>query len=347
MRASHPFDTIPRVPPLSSPQAIPNVTAPVAVIGDVYIDEVFEGDDRRGASTEHLGGSGLAVATDLALLGVECMLIASVGDDAAGRRVRAHLDEHGIQFLPTVGSHPTGHVRSVHVQGRTHSRYDESTRLRRVDFDDAQLAAIGDAPYVAVAGFAFDDKKQQRKLLAAVRQPQNRLVLDPNPREGLFIDQGRFRRHFERHASSALLVHLGSGDAELIFRSPVDEVTSDLLDLGAGHVLATEGRNGSRWVNRAGLDVSAPIAYFDGPVVDTLGAGDAVLAVAIAALVREGVPRRELDARAILHRAMALAGATIRNRGPHLQDADEVPISAKRTSNAFRVLEEPRHRLVR
>ncbi|MGO2113122.1 MAG: carbohydrate kinase family protein [Pseudoclavibacter sp.] len=333
--------------PLSSPQAIPTATAPVAVIGDAYIDEVFEGDKRKGTSAKHLGGAGLAVATDLALLGVDCALIASIGDDDGGRRIRDHLGEHGVRLLPTVGNHPTGHVRSVHVGGHTQSRFDEATRLRRIDFDDDQVAAIGAAPLVAVAGFAFDDKKQQRKLLAAVRQPQNRLVLDPNPREGLFHDQDKFRKHFERHASSALLVHLGSGDAELIFRSPVDEVTTDLLDLGASHVLATEGRNGSRWVNRAGLDVSAPIAFFDGPVVDTLGAGDAVLAVAIAALLREGVPQRDLEARAILHRAMALAGATIRNRGPHLHDADEVPVSARRATNAFRVLEQPPQRLVR
>lgn len=333
--------------PLSSSQAVPQHAAPVAVIGDAYINEVFDGDHRKGQGTTYVGGAGLTVATHLALLDVECVLIASIGNDEAGERVREHLAEHGVQLLPSVGRHATGHVRSRHSGGRTDSRFDDATKHRRIAFDDEQLAAIARAPYVAVAGFAFDDKKQQRKLLAAVRQPQNRLVLDPNPREGLFLDQDAFRRHFERHASSALLVHLGAGDADLIFHSPVDEVTSDLLDLGVGHVLATEGRNGSRWVNRSGIDVAAPIAFREEPVVDTLGAGDAVFAVAIASLVQEGVPMRGIEARAILHRAMELAGVAIRRGGPLLQDADEVPISVRRTITAQSVLESPKQRLAR
>lgn len=335
------------MPPLSSPHAVPATTAPVVVIGDAYIDEVL---DRGGRSaTSHVGGSGLAVATDLALLGISCTLIASIGDDAAGERIRHHLDEHDVGFLPTTGRHPTGLVQSLHTRGRTVSTYDEASRLRRIEFDDEQTAAIGDAPFVAVAGFAFDDKKQQRKLLVAVRQPQNRLVLDPNPREGLFLDPAKYRLHFERHASSALLVHLGSGDADLIFGSPSDEVTSDLLDLGASNVVATEGRNGSRWVNRTGIDVSAPIAHIDGPIVDTLGAGDAVLAATVASLVRDGVPHRPAEARAVLDRAMAFAGATIRRTGAMLQDADEVPPIVRRTGRrrAQRRLDQPPHGLVR
>lgn len=316
------------MPPLSSPHALPASAAPVAVIGDAYIDEVLERGGR--SATSHVGGSGLAVATDLALLGVPSVLIASIGDDAAGERIRRHLDEHGVGLLPSVGHHPTGLVRSLHARGRTVSTYDEASRLRRVEFDDAQVAAIGAAPFVAVAGFAFDDKKQQRRLLAAVRQPQNRLVLDPNPREGLFLDPAKYRLHFERHASSALLVHLGSGDADLIFGSPSDEVTSDLLDLGVANVVVTEGRDGSRWVNRRGIDVSAPIARADGPIVDTLGAGDAVLAVTVASLVVHGVPREAGEARDVLDRAMAFAAATIRRTGALLQDADEVPPLTRR-----------------
>lgn len=322
---------------------MPRQTAPVAVIGDAYLDQIYEGDRRRGPSTTYVGGAGLGVATDLALLGIDCVLIASIGEDEGAERIRAHLDEHGIGLLPTTGRHPTGHVRSAHVGGRTVARFDEATRLRRIDFDETQVAAIGDAPLVAVAGFAFDDKKQQRKLLTTVRQPQNRLVLDPNPREGLLHDQANFRTNFERHASSALLVHLGTGDADLIFDSPVDEVTSDLLDLGAGHVLATEARTGSRWVNRVGVDVSAPVSFHERPVVDTRGAGDAVLAVAIAALVREGVPRRAADARAILLRAMEFAAVAVRNHGPHLRDADEVPLEVRRASQAHPLLDEPNH----
>lgn len=311
------------MPPLSSPSALPDATAPVAVIGDAYIDELF--DRGRRTASSHVGGSGLAVATDLALLGVPCVLISSIGDDPEGARIRAHLAEHDVRFLPTVGRHPTGVVRSVHARGRTESRYDEATRLRRIEFDDEQLAAIGLAPVVAVAGFAFDDKKQQRRLLAAVRQPQNRLIVDPNPREGLFNDREKFRANFERHASSALLVHLGSGDADLIFRSPIDEVTSELLDLGAANIVATEGRGGARWVNRTGIDVASPAARMGAPIVDTLGAGDAVLAVTVASIVRDGLPTRGLQARAVLDRAMALAGATIRHTGATLQDVDEVP----------------------
>lgn len=313
--------------PLSSPAARPDPASPVVVLGDAYVDDVY--DSRGQFLASFVGGSGVNVATDLVHLGLPCVLVTSFGDDEGGRRIREHLDDHGIPVRATIANGRTGLVKSTVSAGVTRSWFDERCRKRRIRFDDDQLAVIAAAPYVAVAGFPFDDRKQHRRLLEAVNQPQNRLLLDANPRAGLIDDLDEFRRNFERQASGALLVHLGTGDADLVFSSPIDEATSDLLDLGARNVLATEGRHGGRWVNRTGVDAWRPAVDPEGEIVDTLGAGDAAFAVAVESVATEGVPTTAPQASRLLDRAMAFAHATVRRQGGGVQDVEELPASVR------------------
>lgn len=314
--------------PLSSSAALPVPGAPLVVIGDAYIDELYDG--RGHVLATFVGGSGVNVATDLAHLGVPTRLVTSLGDDEGAERITGHLEEYGIEVIPTRSDAGTGLVKNETVGGVTRSWFDDAARRRKVRFDEHQLEAIGVAPYVVVAGFPFDERKQQRRLLEAVRQPHNRLLLDANPRAGLIADLDEFRVNFERHASGALLVHLGTGDADLVFSSPIDEASSDLLDLGAANILATEGRHGGRWVNRHGIDSWVPAVEPDVQVADTLGGGDAAFAVAVEAVVRDGVPTTPADASRVLDRAMAFAGATVRRYGGGVQDVEELPSGARR-----------------
>lgn len=306
--------------PLAGSMPTPKASAPIAVVGDALVEELRE---KRRDPRERLGGAALRVACDLSALGSKAVLAAAIGADGDGTSIRRLLREHDVELLPTVDP-DRGTGRQIIERRRRRDRlsFSEDAAARRIRFDLVQEAAIARAPIVVVAGFPFDDRKQQRRLLAAVAQPQNRLVLDANPREGLIADREAYRANLERHASSAFLVHLSSSDAELLFEAPIDEATSHLLDLGARHVLATEGSSGSRWVTRDGIDVHVPIRELPGEIVDLSGAGDAVTAVAADVLARFGGPGDEDEARIVLERAMALAARVIRRDDGILEEAD-------------------------
>ncbi|CAG7844568.1 Bifunctional protein HldE [Pseudoclavibacter triregionum] len=297
--------------------AAPEPLDPIAVLGDALVEELRP---RKAPARERPGGGALRVAIDLARLGDPCVLIAPLGKDDDGKALRRALRDAGVPLLPSVDAERgTGRVVLAEKKKRIDVEFSEAARGRRVRFDEVQQAAIARAPLVVVAGFPFDDRRQHRRLLEHLASPQLRLVLDANPRSGLVEDAAAYRANFERHASSALLVHLSSRDAELLFAAPLDEVTSHLLDLGAAHVLATEGEAGSRWVTREGIDVHVPIATGEGPIASPSGAGDLVTAVAASELARFGPPIDDAEARAILERAMALAAKAIRGESGVLE----------------------------
>ena|GEM_PF-1059272 len=294
--------------------------APVVVIGHSHIDEFLEpSGEGRVDSVTSVGGSALNVATAVAHLGLDCVLVTSIGADVDGDRIREHAERRGFRILASTNRHGTGReVFDQASRGGHDGEFNGASRARGIRFDDEQSAAISAARVVIVSGYALDDRKQHRRLLDAVRQPQNRLLLDPNPRAGLVRDLELFRENFERHASSALLVHIAERDADLVFDSPIDEVTSDLLDIGARNVLATQGEGDSRWVNRSGVDVSHPVVDLPGEIVDRVGGGDAAFAAAAAWIVRRGVPQSDDEASDLLAEAMRLAATVVRQPGSPL-----------------------------
>lgn len=290
--------------------------APIAVIGEAVIEE-FKAR-HAGERIERVGGPAFRIARELALLGHATSFIGSLGQDRDGEHIADTLDELGVRALCTRrDGEATGRIRLTQKKYGVKRKIEQPV-TQRIRFIQEQLDAIDRAPFVIVTGFAFHDRKQHRKMLDAILQPQNRLILDAKPPICSEDELVLVRERIERHASSALLVHLSASDSELLFEAPVDEVTSYLLDLGARNVLATEGSLGGRWVNRHGLDLHEPAAELDGPVIDTVGAGDLVTALAVAALAdhrEQHGPDAGVDeawARQLLRRAMLLAGHRIR-----------------------------------
>src|ERR1700742_717888 len=79
----------------------------VVIIGDALIDEIH----RDGSVDTFVGGAALNVAVGWSVLGFPATLLAMIGDDADGERIRAFLVEHGVTLIPTIG--PNGSSRAV------------------------------------------------------------------------------------------------------------------------------------------------------------------------------------------------------------------------------------------
>ncbi|KAA6430566.1 sugar kinase [Agrococcus sediminis] len=280
----------------------------VVVVGDALVDEV------DGAA--HVGGAALNVAVGLARLGVPARLIAMVGDDDAGRLVREHCAAHGVELTATAAPRGTAVASAVRDGGTMRYEFNAAGTSRFVDLQP-HAALLASAPLVVVSCLALEHEAQVAPL-AAIERSHERLLLDPNARPAYLREPGareRFAAGLDLLASRALLVKLSDEDAELVYDEDASETASRWLGSGTRAVAITRGPQGARVVTARGwVDASVP-ALAD-PIVDTIGAGDSVLA-SLAASVLAGDHAGGWAGP--LERAMAVAAATTRSAGGLLQ----------------------------
>jgi sugar/nucleoside kinase (ribokinase family) len=289
--------------------------ARVVVIGDALIDEIH-----RDESVEtFVGGAALNVAVGLSVLGIPATLLAMIGDDADGERIRSFLTEHGVTLIPTIGPNGSSRAVSDRVNGEPVYIFNSAAQQRRVEFGAPEQEALDAAPLVAVSSFPFDDTAQTADLVRAVKDPKTRLAIDPNPRAGMLHDRATFRDTFDKVAQNTLLVKVGDDDSALLYGTNVEELSAHLLANGTPTVLATAGRHGASVETSSGIMATEPVADLPGPVIDPMGAGDATLASVIQSILDDGFPDGAASWHTVLKRAMRIAAATCRSEGALLR----------------------------
>lgn len=291
-------------------------TGPVVVVGDALIDEIR---DEQG-SRDVVGGAALNVAVGLAVLGIPATLVAMVGNDRDGEVVRAFLDRFGVRLVATPAPHGTARAVATKTDGEARYVFNRAAVERRIRFEGEAAEVLAAAPMVVVSCYPFDSDEKTDALLAAVDDPASRLVVDPNPRPGMLSDLDAFVRNVDRTAAAVRLVKIGDEDADLLYGATLAHVAARLHADGAAMVLATDGRRGAALLTPAGR-VDAAVADLPGPIVDTIGAGDATLAAITGSLLRadaEGRGDVEYWSEALRH-AMTIAAATCRGEGALLR----------------------------
>lgn len=286
----------------------------VVVVGDALIDELRDDNGVR----EFVGGAALNVAVGLTRLGVPATLIAMVGDDEPGSRIRSYLADYGVELLATPS--PLGTARAVSTRsggGEPEYVFNEASQQRRIQFGDREQAAMKDAALVVVSCFAFDDTAQADELTGAISSAGIAVAVDPNPRAGMMRDYEEFVRGFESLAARSALVKVGEDDAALLYDDTLDALRARLIDLGAAAVLATQGASGAT-IEAGEVTVTHPISSLPGRIVDTMGAGDAAFAATVAALA-DDAPGSEDEWARVLATAMDVAAATCRFEGALLR----------------------------
>lgn len=287
----------------------------IVVIGDALIDEI-QGDT---GTHDFVGGAALNVAVGLSILGLDTWLVAMVGDDRDGAAIRRHLGRYGTRLLASPAPRGTSRAVSVRVGGEPTYEFNEAAKRREVVIGDEERAALDNASHVVISCFPLDDADQRELVLGAVADRDRRLIVDPNPRTGMLHDRAEFRRGIARVAAGCRLLKLGDDDGALLYGRTADELAPELLALGAGSVLTTHGPAGAALHRPDAPPLRAPISPADGPIVDTMGAGDATLAAITARVIaadRAGAP---VDWSHALTFAMQVAALTCRSRGALLK----------------------------
>jgi fructokinase len=298
---------------------LPSPESPAAriiVIGDALIDELR---DPHG-SREFVGGAALNVAVGLALLSEQTTLVAMVGDDEPGDRIRAYLRDYRVGLVESPAPLGTSRAISDRTEGEPRYEFNEAAKRRGIRFDPSVRSAIDEADLVVVSCFPFDDDAQYAELVAAIADPGRRVIVDGNPRAGMLADRARFLANFEDFASRALLVKVGDEDAELLLGDSLEAFVARLRNLPGMHgaILATAGREGAR-VHHGEAVVRSGIVELPGPIVDTMGAGDATLSAVAHRIAERGLPESTEAWADALRAAMTIASATVRHEGALLR----------------------------
>ncbi|GAA1760604.1 carbohydrate kinase family protein [Agromyces humatus] len=289
----------------------------VTVVGDALIDELRDAHGSR----EFVGGAALNVAVGLAVLGDEATLIAMLGDDEPAEHIRAYLRDYGVRLVESPSMHGTSRAISDRSEGgEPRYEFNEAAWRRSIRFDDATRAALDEADVVVVSCYPFDDAAQYASLVEAIERPRERLVVDGNPRSGMLSDRDAFLANFEDFATRSLLVKVGDDDAELLLGDSLDAFVARLQSAQGSPqaILATAGRHGAA-VHVGDAAVHEDIVVLPGPIIDTMGAGDATLSAAVHHLAVHGVPRSADGWRGALREAMTIAAATVRHEGALLR----------------------------
>lgn len=251
----------------------------IHVIGNAAVDNVIRMErlPRPGetivalGSSEDLGGKGANQAIAAARCGAPVRLVAPIGDDGDGERLRLSLAREGVQTDGLTIS-PYGTDRCV----ITVDRQGENTIVSLIEaarnFDPiagTQLKSwIGAGDFVVMQGNLRPNV--MRDCLALTRSKGATTVLNPSP---TYAAQ-------DYDWTLVDVVLLNRGEALELAGGQAKESASELCKKGAGAVVLTLGADGAAFVS---ADDAFRAAAPQVAAVDTVGAGDVLCGVLIAA----------------------------------------------------------------
>jgi len=259
----------------------------VVIVGDAMLDVYLRGDvDRispeapvpvvRVRERKHALGGAANVAQNVAAAGASCALIAAIGDDEAGRTLRAMLGavQRDASSLVEV-TRPTTRKTRVLARAQQVVRFDEE---EDADLDGADVermvAAVASAVAEADALVLEDYNKGvlvPRVIEGAIRVARSRkipIIVDPKYRNFFSYRGATVFKPNRRELEAAM-------GAAVDLEHP-EALPATFERLGVEHLLLTLGERGMALISADGVVKRIPTTARD--VYDVVGAGDTVTA---------------------------------------------------------------------
>lgn len=297
-----------------------------AILGEALIDlRVFAGteptrNDRPAARsyTAQPGGSPFNVAIGLARLGHRAEFAGRVATDALGGILRRHAEQSGVS-LRVSGEWPGPTPAALFDLNEDGSaRYEFHLGDARETMSAPSVIDSVDAVHFgSIASWLPGSAEPVFEAVRRLRGTGAFVSYDPNIRAMLTTDHAQVLRNIDRAVESSDLIKASVEDLAWMHPGlPPAHVAQGWIERGALAVLVTHGSDGADWYTASGKlhGSSAPVE-----VVDTIGAGDALMAglldgLALAdALNGDGLAAllaRTADMQRLLDDACAYAAAT-------------------------------------
>lgn len=258
-----------------------------AVVGDVLVDLLIDAD---GTAVRHPGGAGLNLALAISELGTRSSLVAPLARDDDGAWLVDAARRGGVDVIALEQTRPTGVATSRRVSGEPVYEFSSSVHHRSYRFGAAVTAEVAGAGSVlAVNSFPMQAIEQAEALVDLVGRTGQVFVVDPNVRPTLIDDVGAYLAGFRRLARAADVVKISEQDVAELGLTRAEDLVDELFATGVRVVLVTRGSRGASLHLPSGARIDVPVPSRPVPVVDTMGAGDATLAVLVAGIAASGV----------------------------------------------------------
>ena len=244
----------------------------------------------------HIGGAPFNFAAHAARCGLKSAIVSAVGDDGLGRRARTEAERLGVD-VSMVGVHPSLPTGTVNVTLAHGIPSYEIVRPVAWDEITGDAAAWGHAalpcndgragsplPAVDVLRAFYFGTLAQRSPVSAATLGR---LLDACASSLVFFDVNLRQDYWSAELVERGLAHtdiLKVNDDEMRTLGFAPESLFDRFPR-LKTVVETRGAAGCRVTSRDGEAFDSP-AIADGPVVDTIGAGDSFSAAFLAAVLR-------------------------------------------------------------
>ncbi len=259
----------------------------VVIVGDAMLDVYLRGDvDRispeapvpvvRVRERKLALGGAANVAQNVAALGAGCDLVATVGDDAAGRTLRDALEAGRMQSrsLVTV-PRPTTTKTRVMARSQQLVRFDEEDDADLTSDDVARVLAAVERALPDATALVFEDYNKG-VLVPAVIEGAIRLATERNL--PVVVDP-KFRNFFAYRGATVFKPNRRELESALGAAVDLDHpaaLPTTFERLGVQHLLLTLGEQGMALVSADGIVHRVPTTARE--VYDVVGAGDTVTA---------------------------------------------------------------------
>jgi len=242
---------------------------PVIVVGDLMADVVAtvsaplaHASDTPAEIVRRPGGGGANVAARLAAAGVRTLLVARVGEDAAGQAALAELRDGGVELEIAIDAQrPTGTCIVLVAPGGERTMLPDPGANTALSADELPDDVFAQGAILHVSGYSLMRPGSRGAALTAMDRARDTGML-------ISVDP----------ASAALLID----DPAFLHRArPVDLLLPNQDELaaldgdlpGVKEFVVKQGRDGAYWSD--GRTTIARKAVRVDEVIDTTGAGDA------------------------------------------------------------------------
>ena len=296
----------------------------ILVVGDIMLDEYLQGSANRISpeapvpvlrvkNRYYTVGGAANVAANIHGLGCHAHLLGCVGDDSAGETVRHLLAEQDIPHTLVTNSTGTIHkVRLIGQQGMQMLRYDLEELVTLEDAKSVEnrfQSVLHDYDAVIFSDYAKGALQQVTQMIQQAKQGGKTVFVDPK-QSNLSVYRGADYLKPNSHELAAFLdirVQHAAYETTLCERMVTHDITT---------VLHTRGEDGMALYTQPGLVDEVKTDAIE--VFDVTGAGDTVMAVFAASVIRGNTQQEAMRF------ANKAAGIVVKKPGVATVSAQEV-----------------------
>ncbi len=255
----------------------------IICVGEILIDRIGNEMATSLAETKsfsnHLGGSPSNVAQNMALLGFNTALVASIGDDNLGHFILGELEKTALKLdnINLNKDKKTSYIKILRTTGTP-----EFMAYRQADMciEPKQISStlLSQSKIFHTTCFALSKNPAQTTILQKAEEAFKlgcQLSIDLNYAQEIWEDT-EVLPIIKSYCKYQPIVKLSDDDAFRIFKKKLSdkEIFDYLSDLGAQLVCLTKGKEGA-YVFKKGEEIFFQKAPKIDKVVDVTGAGDA------------------------------------------------------------------------